>query len=210
MKPLVATLLLFASVVHAQETKVVVLNARVDSKARASLGKTIAELVIDALGRVPGRRVVGEADIAPFLDEGARKQLSSCDDDTACMVEVGGSIGADWFIAPAALLIGTQFHLTMRLLDAKGGRIVARESVQVPADEDGLAAAVCPLVQQLLVSAATKGLPVVNRCGAGAPTPLPIAVAPVVPARPRELWDPPACACARVARPAAPRVSCRA
>lgn len=55
--------------------KLVVLSTRIDRASEKDLAGTVTELVLSALAKGRNVHVVGEADVLPFLDEAAQKQL---------------------------------------------------------------------------------------------------------------------------------------
>lgn len=146
---------LFCGRIATADVRIVLLDMRAD-KAKREVADTLSQLIADALARSPGVQPIGGDELATNVDEEARKQLRGCDDDSACIIEIGGAIGADYFLVSSLGTIGTQYVLGLRLLSAKTGQVSARVSRQVAKDDDLLAPVACPLAQELLAAAAKK------------------------------------------------------
>lgn len=147
---LACLVLLPAALLAAEPAKLVVLNTRAERRADRDLAGIVTQLVVDAASKAEGLQVTSEADLSGFLDDGTRKQLRSCDDDTACLVEVGGALGSDWFLSTSLGGLGDSYVFALRVLSARDGTVAARVSARVDHTESALDEAVCPRVQELL------------------------------------------------------------
>lgn len=189
MRSLAFAIALLSALSVQADVRVVVLDVRAD-KAKREVADALSQLVADALAKSPGVQPIGGQELATIVDESARKQLRSCDDDSACIIEIGGAIGADYFLVTSLGAIGSSYVFSARLLSAKSGQVVSRASRQVAKDDDALAPLACPVAQEVLQLAAKKDARVSGdpaRCRRAAPPPAPRAK--VEPAPKRESND---------------------
>lgn len=142
--------LLVPLVAQAASVKMVTLTPRVQQKVDSSFVNVAAELIVDALGRSKGLHALGTADVVPFLDEMGQTQLEACDDDTACLIEIGGALGVDYVVAPSIGVLGDNWLMTLRFLVPADGTVAHRSTVTMPRNEDSLLKNLCPYVQSAL------------------------------------------------------------
>lgn len=143
-------LLLVSVAAQAQVVKMVTLAPRVQSQIEENLGAVTAELIVDALSRGKGMHALGTADVLPFLDEMGQAQLQACDDDSACLIEIGGALGVDYIVAPSIGVLGGSWVVTLRFLVPADGSVAQRTTVTLPRNESRFVAALCPVVQNAL------------------------------------------------------------
>jgi TolB-like protein len=96
---------------------------------------SLEDLILSALDHTGRFRVIGRSDIQSMLDFDARKQASGCD-DTGCMTQIAGALGADYVATAGVGRLGSARVLTLKVINAHSGfgLVHAREVVQ--SDED--------------------------------------------------------------------------
>ena len=107
----------------------------------------IEGLLLSALDRSGRFRVIGRSDIQSMLDLEARKQAAGCNEDTGCMKQIAGALGADYVGNAGIGLLGRTRILTFKVIDVRTGEglVHARETVQ---SDDDLVRAVDSVTDQ--------------------------------------------------------------
>jgi len=176
-----------SSTVLAEPTKgkgvrVVVPQMRAQRGVEKEFAGVVTEMVLDSLGKLATLEVVEETTAAIELGSAAAKKFSGCEEgDVACILEVGGTLGADYILLSSLASFGAGWRIGFKVVDLKKGVIRAQTGENLARDEETVGRAVCPLVARLLESLARADERVQttpDRCG-GAPPP-PVASAPVV------------------------------
>jgi len=112
----------------------------------------VEELMLGALDATGHFRVVGASDVAAILGHERRRMALGCDDaDAACVAEIAGALGVELLVAADMGRLGDTVVLTLKLLDAKKGAVLARGRTTVMAD-GGIPGAVEALVREALAS----------------------------------------------------------
>jgi hypothetical protein len=116
--------------------------------------------------------------------------MLGCADDSSCVAEIGGALGAGYLLVGTYGKLGALFRIDMKLVETKHGRVLERFGYSVEGREEELASTVQLGVRTLL--AAIPGAPPAEKVAAqatltaapGAPGP----VAPTPPASRRRMW----------------------
>ena len=132
----------------ADEHKFVVPGIQSTTQADRPAAKVLTELVLDALLNRHGIRALGPSDIKSLLSVDAQKQLLGCS-DASCMATLGGAVNADLVVTGQVGRLGKLYVVTLKLLDAKDAKLLARSSAQLKHLEDA-AKVVGPLVDKLV------------------------------------------------------------
>lgn len=148
--------LLLPLAAQAASVKMVTLTPRAQQQVDESFVNVAAELIVDALGRSKGLHALGTADVMPFLDEMGQTQLEACDDDTACLIEIGGALGVDYVVAPGIGVLGDNWLITLRFLVPADGTVAQRSTATLPRSEESLLKNLCPYVQGALRELSAK------------------------------------------------------
>ncbi|MFN7134190.1 MAG: hypothetical protein ACK4N5_19075, partial [Myxococcales bacterium] len=82
--------------------------------------------------------VISTVDISSMLGYEKQKQLLGCEEDTSCLAEIGGALGADYMLKTHVGKVGTRYHIQLRVYEMKRARMLADESRFAPGDEDAL------------------------------------------------------------------------
>jgi hypothetical protein len=139
------------------------------------VAKLLSELMLSEVTRFGRFDAIGSSDIVAMLGLERKRQMMGCADNSACLAEIGGALGADYLLTGQVGLLGTRYRVDLKLLDVKRARVMGREGDFAGQNEDALAAAVSTLVAKLLSSAFP---------GLAPPPPAPIAAVPPRPPAP--------------------------
>ncbi len=110
--------------------------------------KLVEGLVADALSRHPQLNVMTAADIARLVELEGQRQAVGCE-ESSCLAEVAGAMGADFVIFGQVGRLGSIYIVQLNLYDAEAGRSVGREDLRTERIED-LAHEVEPSIDRLV------------------------------------------------------------
>lgn len=117
----------------------------------------LTEVALTEAARFGRLEIIGVSDVASLLGLEREKRLLGCNEDSACMAEIGGALGSDLMLVGTLGRLGELRRLDLRLLDVKKAQVLARFGESVQGRDDLLVPAVERGVGQLLGSVA--GLP---------------------------------------------------
>ena len=154
---LVVVLLLLPGQVRAeapQHTKLAVMDIRAERGMDPSLVRLLNEVLLASFQTQGEYETIGSSDIAAMLTlEEEKIKLTGCADD-ACLAEIGGALGVDLLAVASAGRVGKLSVLTLKLVDVKRARVLARVVEEVEAEEEQLLSAVRRAVSSVI---ATRG-----------------------------------------------------
>lgn len=101
-------------------------NAALDRQAAA----TLTQLAAVAASEVPGTDVLSSRDIEEIVALEADKQLIGCTDESACLAEVAGALGARFVVFSQLGQLDETLVLTLNLFDADQAKSVGRTTVE--------------------------------------------------------------------------------
>jgi len=111
-----------------RKEKVIILDLKVagvsdeESKAlKRTLGGVLAKSVANL-----GYEVLAPSDIQAMIGLERMKDLVGCEDDTSCLTELGGALGADLLIGGNIAKLGDKYNLTLSLVDNNAAKSKAR------------------------------------------------------------------------------------
>lgn len=113
-----------------EPVRVLVVDVRGDKLSvdeRSLLGQRLTQ----SLAAVPGLRVLSSADLRAMLDVEAQRQAAGCD-EASCLADIAGAVGARFFVAAQASMVGDGLLLAVTLTDTKNVEVVERVEVQAP------------------------------------------------------------------------------
>lgn len=113
-----------------EKPSVVVLNADVTVPNEKLDANAFSDLLVSALDGTGLFRVTSAKDLATILGLERQKQLMGCSDDSNCMAELANALGADLVLAASVGRLADTYLVTVRLIDGKRSRVVARGTVQ--------------------------------------------------------------------------------
>ncbi|MBI5511040.1 MAG: PEGA domain-containing protein [Deltaproteobacteria bacterium] len=103
-----------------------------------ALSATLVGILASEVGRL-GYVVISSADINAMLSYEKQKDLVGCQDDTSCLAEIGGALGADLMVSGALGKLGDGLNLSLSLVDIK--RAEVRKRFQGTAGSEAVLAA---------------------------------------------------------------------
>jgi hypothetical protein len=125
-----------------QRTKLAVMDLRAERGMDPSLVRLLNEVLLASFQQQGQYETIGSSDIVAMLTlEEERIKLTGCADD-ACLAEIGGALGVDLLAAASAGRVGSLWVLTLKLVDVKRARVLARAVEEVEAAEEKLLAGV--------------------------------------------------------------------
>lgn len=134
-------------------TRLLVLDFTAESTAAAPLLPTVTSLVTTELSRWPDIDAITNADVRRLLELEGNRQQTGCD-DTSCLAEVAGAMGARLVVFGSVGNLAADTTVTLNLFDSTTATSVGREFVQVTSPA-ALPAAIAPAVRRLLSRTAT-------------------------------------------------------
>ncbi len=142
----------------AARSKIAVLDIRAVQGVPAGTATVLTAIVVDDAARA-GFDVISQADVSAMLGFEKQKKMLGCSEDSSCLAEIGGALGADYVLSGQVGLIGSRHHLSFQLLEARRARVVARAARFSDRDEDALAAETQAAVKELLAAASPQRAP---------------------------------------------------
>lgn len=100
------------------------------------VGVTAVAAIADVLTRHEGYKVVTSEELKGILDHEKTKAMMGCDEDTACIAEVGAAAKTDRVIATTVGRVGKSLVLSLTLVDPGQAAPLARESATVGVPEE--------------------------------------------------------------------------
>lgn len=85
-----------------------------------------------------GLDVISKSDIQAMLGFQKERQLLGCTDDAGCIAEIGGSLGVDYVLTGQVGQIGSQYNLSLLVVDSRKAKVLTRLSSFCQANEDAL------------------------------------------------------------------------
>jgi TolB-like protein len=159
----VAHLLLVSLTAFAQTAKkpaqlptLIVFDIAPEKGVERNESNLLTELVIDRVTRLKRHNVMGQKDLDKMFNWEQNKQLKGCS-DTSCLVQIAGAMGAAYYIEGSVGIMGAQYIITLKLMDANNVKIVERATEQVKKDEDVVVAEIKRMVDAIM---GIKGAPV--------------------------------------------------
>jgi TolB-like protein len=120
-----------------------VFDVAVTAKGQAkNAGQNLTSVLAQELTQMEDAKVIGRDDIVAMLSLESEKQLVGCGDNTACLAEIGGALGASYLVTGSIGDLGESFLVTLRLLDPKHAEVLHRVSESFTGDASQLAGAV--------------------------------------------------------------------
>lgn len=98
-----------------------------------------------------GLDTISQADVRAMLGFERQRKMLGCAEEASCLAEIGGALGADYLLSGQVGQIGTRYHLSLQLFDARKARVLGRVARFSERDEDALARALQSGLGELLV-----------------------------------------------------------
>ncbi len=132
--------------------RIAVLDLRAVQGVAPGTAAILTAIVVDDTAR-GGYDVISQADISAMLGFEKQKQVLGCAEDSSCLAEIGGALGVEFVLSGQVGQIGSRFHLSLQLLDARKSKVVSRVARFSDRDEDRLAEAAQRSLGELLDAA---------------------------------------------------------
>jgi TolB-like protein len=152
-------------------SKVAVMDVRNVQGVAEGTATILTDIVVSDVARA-GHEVISRGDIAAMVGFEKQKQVLGCGDETSCLAEIGGALGVDWMITGQVGQIGSQYRISLLLVDSRKARVAARAAEFCEKNEDALVRAAQGTVAQILATIAGGAAPPAARREAK-PVPLP-------------------------------------
>jgi hypothetical protein len=125
---LVGLLMLAAPIAHAAQ--IVVLDLKPASSSARELAAALNPVLVAELSRIDGMSVVSAADVRALLEHESNKAALGCD-DTTCMTDIAGSLGAELLVTPTLSLVGSDVIVAHTHIRVDGAKVVRRSTGKV-------------------------------------------------------------------------------
>lgn len=109
---------------------------------------TISGIVTAEVGRVSGRKTVGESEMKALI-VGEEMKLSCGAEDTACIAEIGAALGAPESITGTISKMGDYWILTLQRLNVRNIEVISRYENRVKGDVNMIIEMISPAVKEL-------------------------------------------------------------
>jgi len=110
---------------EAQAAQIVALDLAAGGGVTPALARAMSSVLLNELSRREGMSVISQADVRALLELEANKQMLGCD-DTKCMTEIAGSLGAELMISSELARAGETFVVSLALISVAEARVVRR------------------------------------------------------------------------------------
>jgi TolB-like protein len=165
----------------AARARVAVMDVRNVQGVAEGTATILTDIVVSDVATA-GHDVVSRGDIAAMIGFERQKQVLGCGDETSCLAEIGGALGVDYMLTGQVGQIGSQYRISLLLVDAKKVRVAARAAEFCEKNEDALVRAARGTVTQLLLTIqAAQPKPAAPRQAAAPPKPAPAQAVPIPP-----------------------------
>lgn len=138
--------------------RIAVMDLKATSGFPEELSGSLTDVMTEALDRQGVFKPISTRDIARMMDFEAQKETLGCTDDTSCLADLVGAMGAQYLVTGSITLLGEQYLLQLQLFDIDHARVMRRESRDYEGPPSGLLklaeGAVQALVRDLLAASA--------------------------------------------------------
>jgi TolB-like protein len=125
-----------------------VFNLVAEQGIEKSVTNLLTELIIDKVSKLNRYTVMGQKDLEKMVFWEQNKQLQGCT-DSSCLVQIAGAMGASFYIEGSAGSVGSQYIITLKLIDAHKVEVVSRSTTRVKKDDDVMVETVVRMVGEL-------------------------------------------------------------
>ncbi len=133
----------------ARANKVAITEMRTNGVSE-QLGRTLTEVLSTETAQRSGLTVVSASDVDAMLGFDQQKQLLGCQDDVACIAEIGGALGVDLLLVSDLGLVGKTYVLNMKLINTSNVKVLNRIYKTATGEPDVLIGIVRASVPELL------------------------------------------------------------
>ncbi|HEY6006384.1 MAG TPA: hypothetical protein VIV57_26125 [Anaeromyxobacter sp.] len=149
MNALAALALLLAAAPAGGAPRIAVWGIEAGPDVSPGAAQILGDVVATELSRAGRFQVIGRSDLGALLGWEKQKAVLGCT-ESSCLAEIGGAIGADLVLSGQAGRLGTQYRLSLLVVDARKAVARARAARFTEASEDALARLVPELVAEVV------------------------------------------------------------
>jgi TolB-like protein len=115
-----------------------------------SLAALLSEVALTEAGRFKALEVLGDSDIATMLGHERQQLLLGCREDSACMAQLAGAMGADYLLVGSVGRVGTSNRIDLKLIEVRKAQVLGRSGETLAGPPERIIAAVQGRVLELL------------------------------------------------------------
>jgi TolB-like protein len=115
----------------------------------------LTNIVVADVART-GLDTVSKGDITAIIGFEKQKQILGCSGDAGCVAEIGGALGVDFMLTGPVGQIGSQYHVSLQLVETNKARVAARASRFAEKSEDALVRATREATAEVLAPAIAR------------------------------------------------------
>jgi TolB-like protein len=115
----------------------------------------LTNIVVADVART-GLDTVSKGDITAIIGFEKQKQILGCEQDANCIAEIGGALGVDFMLTGQVGQIGSQYHLSLQLVETRKAKVAGRASRFSEKNEDALVMATREATAEVLVPALAR------------------------------------------------------
>jgi hypothetical protein len=112
----------------AKPHRLAVLDFSLAGSAHPDLARVLADAAAQGAAGAPGWVVLSQGDMVALLGLERSRQMLGCTEDQGCMAELAGALDSDRLLAGSLTILERTALVTVRLLDVKKARTLARAS----------------------------------------------------------------------------------
>ncbi len=156
---LITCLTLVLGAAPPQTHTIAVMKLRLETPIPEGVGRTLDEVLMEALAQHKSLHVIGYSDIVALVEQEANRQVLGCESNVSCLAEVGGALGASLLLDASIGAVGKEYVLNVKLLDVTSVTVLGRASETVQGDESNMIGGLRRAVMQTLKAATTSETP---------------------------------------------------
>ncbi|MFO0582912.1 MAG: hypothetical protein U0229_11600 [Anaeromyxobacter sp.] len=143
-----------------KKTRVAVLELKAIG-VEASKAELLSEIALSEAAALPYLEVIGKSDITSMLGFEKQKKMLGCEEDSACIAEIGGALGVKLVLVGSVGKIGALYRVDLKVLDTAKAGNVRRQGTNVEGAEEKMVPAIQRAVRLLFApEAQAAGMPV--------------------------------------------------
>jgi TolB-like protein len=134
----VAIALLTASLSLAEAPhKIIFLEVQPVDEASKGVAELLGEAILTDLSKVRQVSVLGSSDLAALLGVERQRQLLGCrEDESSCLAELGGALGASYILMGKMGRVGKQLRVDLKLLASGRAQVLGREGFLIASEDE--------------------------------------------------------------------------
>jgi TolB-like protein len=134
----------------APKTRIAVMDIQPAQGVPPGIAAVLTNVATDDVARA-GFDVMSKTDVTNLIGFEKQRTMLGCS-DASCLAEIGGALGVDFLLTGQVGQIGSQYHLSLQLVDVKKSRVAVRSSRFAERNEDALLRATREAIAGALVA----------------------------------------------------------